>query len=255
MRRFYTAEDDGFLIETHATLSVAEQARHLGRSYKAVSERRRILTAQGQIDPTRRAVLRLWSSDDAVLVELMLQRGSSLTFVARKIGRSVSAIRHYLKRNSKTVTEYRAADNVRTAIDVARLFGVHPSSVPRWIRRGWLRARHNKAQRNDRKRKKGAAQYLITDDDITAFVERRDAWFAWEPRHITDRDWREFAEECRTATGERWLTATEIAERWHYSPTTIRGYCRMGKVPGVLYGRTYYVWSADVAAKEIREAA
>lgn len=247
MNRSFTPEEDAYLIETYATVPPIEQAAHLGRTYNSVSQRRSRLLHAGKLDVTKRAGHRIWTEDEAVLIELMLQNGSSVVRIASKLRRTVAAVESFM-----TVRKLRAKQlrqGVWTMTAVARLFGVSQATVATWIQRKWLRAqRNNAATRRRNRTARSAAHYLINDDAIQAIIERRETWPAWEPEFMGDANWKDYAEDVRRAAGGHWMTTWEVAQQFGYSRTTVKHWRETGKMTAItmiVYDGRYYYWSAD----------
>jgi len=204
---------------------------------------------------TRRA----WTEDERLTVAAMLQDGHSLTTIARKVNRTIRAIYTYMERRADAnIKALRAADGatVRSARQVALLFGVTDMMVLGWIERGWIKARRNgtyvkTGKRGPRRASKQArARFLITDDALVTFIERRDLWPAWSPLLMTDRDWQAYAVDVRANAGGHWIATKELAARYGYDADTVNGWYRLGHTAGiesVRVGNGRYFWSADLA--------
>lgn len=247
--RTWTDEENTFLRQTHTTHTIAAQASALNRTYQSIAHQRRRLG----LAPTGRREYKLWTENDAVLIDLMLSSGSSVTFIARKLKRSVNAVHTYVRQKGWSIKAIRRSPVARvwTAIEVARLFGVSGAMVTVWIDRKWLRAVRNNAgaQQRRQRAKRRAPQYLIHDEAIQALIERRETWPAWEPRAMTDAGWRSYAEEVRAAAGGRWLSTAEVAARMGYSVASVKYWRLRGKFAGVAsttYDGRHYYWSADL---------
>jgi transposase len=256
MKRFYTAEEDAFLIATVKTLRVRDQAAHLGRAPESVEYRRRVLMHRGDLDITQRARNRLWTEDEKALVDVMLQEGASVPQIARKTKRTVEAIYRLASREQTPIDAIRdrRGARVRTAFEVGTFMGVSHHMVARWISYGLLdAARNNACAKRFSQQRRGAPHYLITDQALMRFVEQRNTWMAWTVDRMTDADWRMYAERLRTDAGGYWMSLSEVAERYIVGYTTAVGWRLRGYMAGVTtarYGRTHYFWSADLEGWE-----
>lgn len=245
--RHWTADENAFLIDTHATLTTQQQAERLGRSYCSVSDQRRRLMHVGQLDPSQRKIAPLWSPDeDALLLELLAE-GFPARAIARKLDRTYSAVKERCTALGGSAALQRPKDGsqVRTAKEIAQLFNVTEKQVRYWRQWGWLEAR--------RTSRKHRARCLITDNALWVFITNRYTWFGWKPERITDSDWREQALWFRQRACGQWLTTTQVARRIGCAQQSISHEIERGKVSAVRHGRGhYYIWSGDI--EKVRQA-
>lgn len=242
-RRYWHPDEEAFLINTFADLSPHEQAEQLKRSHRSVATRRSNLIIAGRLDPRQRKGRRLWSAEeDARLVEL-LANGLSFVRIASVLRRTHGSVaqRSRLLGGTTLLRRPRNGHQVRTAHEIAILFGVSGPQVRAWIKAKWL-----KASRISRKR---CSPYLITDTALMDFITRRNSWFAWKPERIIDPDWREMATWERRRARGNWLTTAQAAARIGRSRDYVLDQITAGKLPAQRHGRQrYYVWSRDLEA-------
>ena len=98
-----------------------------------------------------------WSEKEVSYLEMNLHR-LSLAVLARKLGRSVTAVGLKAKRLG-----IKKSDGGYTASSLAQAFGVDDHKVVRWVRLGLLRAsRRNSGRPRD--------MYFISDREVRRFV-------------------------------------------------------------------------------------
>lgn len=251
--RRWTPEEDQFLIDTHSTLKVAEQAARLERPKGSTRQRRSELTRRGLIDPTKRKAARPWTRQEHDMLIGWLQDGLGLRTIANRMpGRTYYAIEGYIERAGLSVIQIRSNNiaQVRTAAETADLFGVPHWRVVRWIHYKWLYGRRDlKRARGVRKVKVQKPYYRVTDESLIAFIKDRRYWPAWSVEEMTDPFWREFAVEQRAAAGGEWVSTPELARRMRYSTSTVHGWYVRGlltEIEATEIDHTRYFWSADL---------
>lgn len=195
--------------------------------------------------PAPAAGLRPWTDEELQMAAEMLHEGWPTAKVARKLGRTVTALLQALSVAGIGVRELRSDPyaSVRAAYAVALLFGADPVTVRRWTRLGWLKAQHD--------RRIPHSLWLITDDALMTFIETRDYWPYWAPERMTDADWRATAEEARRRAGGHWLRGVEVQQRFNICATTMLDWLRDGRFPAGSYvyhskPLGYFFWSADI---------
>ena len=186
-----------------------------------------------------------WTDADVQRASELYLEGWPTVRIARKLGRSQTALYQALAASGLTVRELRSDPyaTVRSAHAVAVLFGVWPQAVQRWLRKGWITARRNKSTSH--------SLLLITDDALLAFVETRDYWPYWSAERMTDPDWRDTALDARERAGGRWLRAVEVQARFSISAAGLMRWVQAGKFPAgsyVYHSRPlgYFFWSTDI---------
>jgi hypothetical protein len=215
-------------------MPLAEQAQRLGIKKGALSARRRRLMQRGAIQPWQRGSGEHWTPEQIHRLYVLVDSGASFDAIARRLKRTRTAVEVKCKRLGIGVTTSPAALSCR---EVARLLGKPCSkSVTRWITKlGWLKA-SNAGQPH-------RPLWRVQWEDLTAFMERREHWMAWDASTITDLALREWAQEIRV--GGRWLTPGEVARRLHVVPATPQAWIEKGLLPAVKYGN-WWIWSADL---------
>lgn len=237
--RPWTPEEEQFLIDSHATHTVVDQAAHLQRSEASILGHRRALIAAGQLRIVDR---RPWTAEESARALEMLRDGAVPRRVAAALHRTRDAVVVHIKRHYGSLDEVRwprEGARVRTLGALATLFTVNHEQVIRWIDWGWLRA-----QRTSRKR---GARTLISDSAIWEFIANRETWIGWTPAHITDPDWQEQAQWFRDRAGGQWLTTRQAARQAGCGQTTIGNSIRAKQIPAIRRGKEHwFVWSADI---------
>lgn len=181
---------------------------------------------------------RPWSHNEEQQALELLQSGLPTASIARQLGRTVRAIRAYFNSQGRATGQLRRADGgCRTMLEVARLMGVPHQMVADWLRdRDLVQAGRTRPD----------AQRFITDQSLLDFLEHRPAWPDWTPANITDRDWRDEAQELRDSAGGSWLTTHDIARRYCVEVNTVGDWIRRGALLAMARKRRYSVWSADL---------
>jgi transposase len=251
----YVPEDIAVrLVETHSTMTVKEQAAELQISANIVRNYRALLIKQGRLDPRKRAGNRPYTLEEYQLVEAMLKDGMAWTLIAKKVGREPSSLEiNFRKRYGKTIREVRSGEiAVRSQRQVALLFNVRECTVRYWAEMKWLEVRRNPRKKRSRKqlndgRKVGdRREYLIHDDAILSFLKVRAAWPSYEPAEITDRYWREEAEEIRAAAGGRWVKAISLAPQLCVAIGTLTNWLAHNRWPvETTMFNGWFVWIPD----------
>jgi hypothetical protein len=199
MHRPWTQEEVDYLIATHPTRSVAEQARALKRSPYSVLQKRRILHQAGRISPAERARFRRWTNAELAELHELIRDGLSLGIIAGRLRRTKGALIQRINEDGVSVGSIRRDGlfKVRTLTDIEVMFGVHWSKARRWVTNGWLKAQSTRARLNVRTQRVKGAHILISDLALQEFLDNPAAWGDYDPARITDPDWREAAIEAR----------------------------------------------------------
>jgi excisionase family DNA binding protein len=215
----YTAEDDRLLIALYPTTTPAAIMARLGRTCRSgYYTHVRLLEQRGILNVQQRYGFRRWTSEEDQ--ELRARWGwASPAEIAASLGRSRNACNTRAQR-------LRVADNEQklTISWVARLFGVEPGAVRRWIRRRWL-----PATRTDERRGRWRL-WRISLVALERFITRYPEHYDWR-RIPQDSYWREVARVRAAATG--YLTTVQAARRLGAHPATLARHCREGKLPAV----------------------
>lgn len=178
---------------------------------------------------------RPWTTADVDRLLRLVEEGHGYDVIARRLGRTRVAVEVRCKRIGACVTTTPATLSARAT---SRALGLPCSkTVVYWIGLGWLPARN--AGRADR------PLWRITWENLTAMLERRETWMAWDPARIADLALREWAKELREATGGRWLSIGEVAERYCVDGRAVNVWIHKGWLPATRYGN-WWVWSGDL---------
>ena len=193
-------------------LTLRAMAERLGVAHwTSVQQRVRRLMGEGRLDYGTRS-RRPWT--DAAEQELRgLVGWQTEQEIARRLGRSVNAIRVKMKRLGLT-REWKGA---YTARDVGRIFRVDSASVRIWIDRGYLGgARSTVSCGSSRK-------WRIEHEEIEAFI--RDHPEHYERRRITEPFWRRLADQSASS---EWVSAKIAAVILGCCDETIKRRIRRG---------------------------
>jgi len=174
--------------------------------------------------PRRRAP---WTPEDVAVMEAMFEEGATETAVAKKLGRSVDAVRVRRKREgvpSRTATTLNARK-------VAQMLGLScAKQVVRFRDLGYLRGRQVGRRGNNK-------QWLFQEDGVLAFMQDPRGWPGWKPERIPDPVLREWALELRKGE-ERTLSQAEVAELFHVDRDSVAAWLYRGHLPFVQFGRS-----------------
>lgn len=129
----WTPEDEQFLIETHGTLLVRQQAEHLGRAVKDVAAKRVRLHQRGVISIFAQAFRPRWTRVQDEWLRDNYHRYTMRTLM-RKLGRTETAI---VMRKRKL--DIRRSDGFYTAMALAEVFGCDAKRVTALVQEGYLR--------------------------------------------------------------------------------------------------------------------
>lgn len=159
--------------------------------------------------------------------------------LAERLGRTVTAIRAHA--HALCLFWYRPAPGRPhpgyTLSDVARLLGVDPWTVRRWIRAGWLPA----AQREVRLGRHPL--WLIGADDLERFL--RECRPVYAPARIRDPAWRAVA--ALPPERDPWLTPCEAARLAGCTAHHLRRLIAAGRLPARRWGGRYYLRRSALA--------
>jgi excisionase family DNA binding protein len=225
----YTPDELALLVQWHhEQVPIKEQAARLGRAYGTIAMARRRLAAKGLITLPERSGWRPWTADDETQLELLLAQGLPYTQIAKRLRRTRVAVVIRCKRQQMRLL---TIPGVLSARDVAEQLGLACSKkVADWIARGWLKARNGGT--------KDKPLWRIQDLDLLAFLENSDYWMSWDPHHIPDPAFREWAVEQRQH-GPDWITTGEAARRLHVIHNTVHQWIEKGYLTAKRYGNWY----------------
>lgn len=226
---------DTYLIATHETLTMEQQAEALGVSRHTLGRWRERLYAQDRITVERRAGMARISAAETQAIARLWAQGLSGPAIAERRGISRHRVDYCLKL-AGALGQPRAV--LISGAELARLFNVSSSLVVRWVRRGWMPT--IRTGRDDR-----ASSYGWTRDDLEAFIANRETWVAWAPAQLADPALHARARALRAAAGGQWHQfgalfqrigiSRETGSRW-----TLAGL--FGARPQLHYGSSRFVW-------------
>lgn len=213
----YAPEEVSLLCAEYPRRPLVAIARLLDRSPHSVQQKAYTLVRRGVLSPAQRAYGRRWTrrEDDVLRVHYGLHTDA---WLARKLNRSVLAVR-----NRAHLLGQAKKDNVVTAYDVGRLFGVDSKAIPQWVARGWLRAtrapitigRHHTV-------------HCVSMASVVEHVTER-AWAYW-PEKMQRGHWlTDLAHQV--AAREQWLTSEQAAARLHVCREYIHKLAREAGLP------------------------
>jgi hypothetical protein len=254
--RNWTLEEETFIIDTNATLTAKEQALRLGRPYQTLLWRRQELIRAGRLDITARLASRPWLQNDKELLRDMIQDGRNAAYIARKLNRGLDSIYWAANKFCGGIELLRndGLARVQTPVQVAAMLGMASETIRRWIKKGYITASKNVVyhRTNGRKphNKEIAESFLVTDDSLMQFLQDCRYWGLWRVEKITDRDWREYAQDIRAGAHAEWLSTAQVAQRLRRSQKRIVAWRARGKFTNVRTMRVhgqYLFWSEDIA--------
>jgi hypothetical protein len=140
---------------------------------------------------------------DALEFQLLklLGEGRTYRYIAGKLGCGKTTVKVKAKELQMQSEHLRESVYPLTAIP-KRFIRTHPQTIQEWVKRGWLGKPRVSCCR-DRK------FYRFTREQLEAFLEVQEAWVAWEPDDLIDKDLRQWAKEEREKVGWRWLHSHE----------------------------------------------
>lgn len=186
-------------------------------------------------DPRRRFLAlqnvrrRKWTVDELETLYRLTERGVPDVEIARRYGVTVGAIRMTRHLYGLTPPLFFQTD----ARDVAKMFGVCPTHVYRWIRDGRLRASRG-IQRGRQ------TTWRVDYDDIVAFARDERSWHLWSPEKVTRR---ELLLAANRPASLRFYSTPEVAAIVGVAPLTPRKWCQAGWLRSERNGRDFRVRS------------
>lgn len=190
--------------------SVAEIAAWLGRPSGAAV--RTMLRTRGVIVPERSRQPD-WTEEDDLNLETWFREGKSRAVIARRLGRTETAVRVRLKRVAIRVGFSLVQARPWTMRQLALLMGVDNKTVTVWCDQGGLRFTwgwRTPAVGPEGPRAHRGRVRLISEQALTDWMEDPNTWHLWRVDRITDEGWREHAEGVRFDAD--WLTVGEVAD-------------------------------------------
>lgn len=191
-------------------------------------------------DPARKPEGRVWTRERRFTLQNLIEQGLPDPAIARRLHTTTDAV--HLARKRYGIPCRRAS--TMTARAVAALLGVGcAKSITRWVDRGYLRGKRGWRQ--------GSHPVLMIDEaDLLAFLEDVAHWQRWSPDRITDPLLREWAQEMRGNV--RFLTLSEVADRYYVQPATVHSWIEKGYLPAVRNGN-HLVRESDLASFTLPE--
>lgn len=166
-----------------------------------------------------------WTHDEVSHLVTLLDQGLDYDAIARRLGRTRTAIQVKVKRARCAMTR---RPTVLTAREVAALLGKGcAKSVTRWIADGHLKARAAICN--------GRRIWRICWDDLMTFLHNPAHWCCWDAARITDAELRQELLDLRTEDGRR-LTQGEVAARYHVGRDAVQQWLDKGFLPFVHSG-------------------
>jgi hypothetical protein len=226
----YTQQDFDSLVRWHnESVPIKEQAARLGRTYADIAVIRQRLAKKGLIVLPLRPAWRPWTRQELWTLRDKLEQGWSYRKIAKHLKRTETSVVLKCRRRNERLT---TLPEIFSARDVADLLGLGcAKTVTRWIDAGYLKA--FKGGRHPRH------IYRIHAADLWDMLQNESLWMAWEPARITDPHWREMTQELR-AGKPRWVSAGEVARRFHVSINAVNQWAHKGFLPSVKYGNHWY---------------
>jgi hypothetical protein len=233
-----------YLIRTHATATIEEQARHLACTPHRVRKMRSLLYRAELLDPAQsRDMRQRRKARDGHLVSRvrdLTAKGWSQAAVAdalhQPLGR-VEGIVHSLGGASALRT-----DDGLSLCQAAHLMGVKDDAVRCWVNRGWLAVTRNPGGRN--------TMFRVSRIALRAFVRCRAAWPSLSVSTIRDVELRELARVARATAGGQWRSRKELALACAVDESTIHDWIANGWLADwetTTYSKSIFHWQRDGA--------
>lgn len=164
-----------------------------------------------------------WTEQQRLAVMLGVAYGLPSSTVAKRIGRTATAVDVFVKRNHLS----RKHHGPHSGRDVARLLGVGCSkTVTRWVHNGWLKG-HSRLRHGPTK------MLSVLHDDLLTFLEDPRYWHVWQPERITDAALRQYTQALRTVT---YLTPGQVAARFSVCAGAVNDWIHWDILPAKRYG-------------------
>lgn len=177
-----------------------------------------------------------WTPLEIARLEEMIASGTNYTTIAKRLRRSVHAVRCAASHHSLTTARKQSS---YTANQLTALFGyADRGSVVRWIDLGYLRGRNRSRQ---------STLWHVSYDDLLTFLEDETMWMLWTPAQLNDADWRAYTTDLR-ADAPRWLSVPQAAAQIACGETTVNAAIRDGRLPAVRRHKFWWIRETDAAA-------
>lgn len=177
---------------------------------------------------------RNWTPAQVEAVNAGIERGESYAVIAKRIGRTTTAVHVWTKRNIESVRAQRPM----SARDVHRLMGMCEDGkwAPTMIRRGWLKAQRGFIAGRSR-------VWVVTEEALLAFLGNPEHWHTWNPNRVRRADLRAWALETRT---ERFFTIGQVARRYVVTTAAVAAWIDRGELEARRFGNHWIPESALV---------
>jgi hypothetical protein len=233
--RLSEAEQAQVLAWSLERIALREQAVRLGKKPTSLVATVRRYQAEGLLPKRGKGPGQSWSAADIDQLHTLIDKGFGYDHIARKLGRTRTAVLLKAKRISYRLTHTRAALSAR---DAAGVLGLSCSkTVARWIGGYGLKARN--AGTRDR------PLWRIQWEDLLAWLEDRDHWMAYDPMRCVDLCLREHLVEIRETQPGRWLTPGEVGQRYCVTFEAVKQWVAKGFIPATRYGN-WWIWDGDL---------
>lgn len=229
-----------WVVATYQHLTAREQAEMLGMVYDNLITLRGRLAKAKLLDFSKRAYQPRWSPEELEAVAEQYAGGKSVRAVARRSGRSATAIGLKLKRAHGSRRHFRdKARKVFTLRDLCRIFSLDHRTIKQFWDREWL---------TGKKASRPREPWVFRAADIEHLLKCRESWIAWSPEQVTDPAWKQRALLVRHAATGHWVKLADWCRAHHYDVGTGNQWVAKGLLRTAKWQNHHYVWSAEMAA-------
>lgn len=236
-----------YLIASHATATIKEQAAHLGTTRKTIDTYRVRLTRAGLLNADEglraQSILRKQGERDRII--RLLKTGITVAEVAEACEASTTLVRRVAALYGGVEALQSSARRL-TLRAVAGLFSLDEGQFREIVQLGYLNAPRREATRGvGRNYKKRATIHTIAMSDVYDFIRVKDAWPRYSLSMITDPELRRYAALQRSAAGGVWRSFGELCDLADISKGTGYTWLKKGWLTGwerVRYARIVYYW-------------
>lgn len=228
------AEQAQILAWSQAGIGPAEQARRLGRRPTELVHYRSTLRAAGLIPSLGKGPGRDWGQDEISQLIDLVDKGFSYAHIARRLGRTETAVILKAKRIGYRLLHTRAALTCR---EIGDLLGLGcQKTAAKWIGRYGLKARNGGTKQKP--------IWRVQWEDLCAWLEDPAHWMAYDPARCTSPPLREHLVEIRQGQ-PRWLTPGQVAQRYSVGWGTVKQWVEKGFLPATRYGN-WWIRESDL---------
>lgn len=233
-RRYFTAEEDAYLVAHYGTMTHVDMAAHLGRTRQSVQGRMERLYREGRAEKGARFYNRPWKPEELAWLRKQLGRGGcSLSVAAQRLNRSRHAVICQMKEMGVVNPVHSGAKGTLGKREIERAMGLgrtHPA-VRRWIREGLL-----KAGRVPFDGAKERGTWFVRPADFIEFLQRHPHAYdrARMPTTLTGKPnpWLTYVPRVSGPTAG-YLTPKQAARLIGMAAETVRTHIRRGRLPAV----------------------